>query len=164
MDVAATTGATPSMLFGAAPHLAWVSTSSGLGVGVRLGASRATSGETEVPDGSADFTRTVGLIDVCAVLASAELRLAGCAHVEAGALEAVGIRVPAPRAETRGWLGTGPVLRGEWSLLSPMFLEAEIGAVAHLLRERFYFLPDTTAYRVPLMGGYGSVGVGIRFL
>src|SRR6185436_7158828 len=102
-----------------------------------------------VPGGTADFTWTAGQVDGCAVFfPSRPARLAGCLHVEAGTLGVRGLQMPAPRDQTRPWLGVGPLLRGEWAFLSPMFLEADLGLVAHATTDRFYLLPDTTAYQV----------------
>jgi hypothetical protein len=80
-------------------------------------------------------------------------------------LEATGWGVRAARDQTSGWFALGPLARGELFLASPLFIEAEVAAMAHVTKDRFYFLPDTTAaFESPLLGAYASVGVGVLFL
>jgi hypothetical protein len=165
-DLAVTTGAAPSALVGVSPHVEWTSRSAAAAAfSARLGFLRATSGAVDVTGGSASFAWTVGRWDVCATSwPSKPARVSACARFEAGELVVAGLRVPAPRTQGRGWVATGPLLRGEWFFAPPLFVDAEISAMIHVTADRFYFLPDTTAYEIPPTGFGGSVGVGVSFL
>jgi hypothetical protein len=165
-DLAVATGTAPTTLVGASPYVGWASsTASTLAPSARIGFVHATTGAIDVPGGAAVFAWSVGRLDGCATAwANRPARLSTCVHLEGGSLEATGVHVPAPRAQSRAWLGVGPLLRGEWSFASPLFVEAEVAAMAHVIADRFLFLPDTTAYQVPRAGVFGSIGLGVFFL
>ncbi len=165
-DLAVATGTAPTTLVGASPYVGWTSSAaSTVAPAARIGFVHATTGAVDVPGGAAVFAWSVGRLDGCAALWPASAaRLSTCVHVEGGLLEATGVHVPAPRAESRAWLGIGPLLRGEWSFASPLFVEAEVAAMAHIIADRFLFLPDTTAYQVPRAGVFASIGLGVFFL
>jgi hypothetical protein len=151
-------------LIGPAPFLAWQS--SGVSVAGHVGFSvvRARSGTVDLPGGSASFTWTVGHVDGCAAfLPGAAARLFACARIEVGELEAEGVSVAAPQTPSRAWFAAGPLFRTEWSVASPLFVDLDFAAMVRAVSFRFYFLPDTTAYRVPVLGLYGSAGVGVYF-
>jgi hypothetical protein len=165
-DLAFATGTAPNALVGVSPHIGWTSHAEAAAVfSARLGFLRATSGAVDVPGGSASFAWTVGRADACATgWPTKPARVSACARVEAGELVVTGLHVPAPRTQGRGWVAAGPLLRGEWLFAPPLFVDAEISAMVHVTADRFYFLPDTTAYRTPPSGIAGSVGVGVSFL
>lgn len=68
-----------------------------------------------------------------------------------------------PTQSRRPWLTPGALLRGEWSVLGPVVVSADAGAWAPLQRQRYYFGPESTLYRVPSVGGGASLGAGIRW-
>jgi hypothetical protein len=159
-DLALAVGTAPSTLVGASPHVGWRSSGATVGLSVRLGFLHATT-----QDGSAAFAWTVGRADGCSTLwPTRPARLSACARIETGALDATGLDVVAPRSQSRAWLSAGPLLRAEWTFAAPMFVEADFAAMFHVTADRFYFLPDTTVYQVPLVGLGGSAGVGVTFL
>jgi hypothetical protein len=165
VDLAVSSGTVPNALLGVSPYVGWQSSAGSTVVpSVRLGFVHATSGAVSVNGGSASFEWTVGRIDGCATAWPARAaRLSACAHVEVGALEATGAQIASPRSQARAWFGAGPLVRVEWTFAAPMFVEADLAAMFHATTDRFYFLPDTTAYQVPLLGLCGSAGVGVYF-
>jgi hypothetical protein len=72
--------------------------------------------------------------------------------------------VVAPQKGTRASVAGGPLVRAQWSFLPPLFAEAEIAGVVHGTNDRFFFLPDTTVYTIPLFGVDAAAGLGVHFL
>ena len=160
-------GGTPSNpLFGVAPLLGWRSSSAAvLAPSVRASFLRADSNVVEATGGSAAFTWTLGRLDGCVLSwPTGPAHLLACARVEAGVLDASGSGVPGARATERAWLALGPVMRGEWELLPPLFLAIDAAPMVRATRDRFYMLPDTTLYRASTVGVEGSAGIGVHFL
>ena len=165
LDVA--TGVSPQALSGVSPRLGWRSSRGGfLSPSVTASFLRAASGTLAVSGGAASFTWTVGRLDGCFLSwPPGTLRLLGCVRAEAGLLEASGTEVPSPQSASRAWAAVGPLLRGEWELLAPLYLSVEGAAMARITADRFFFRPnDTTVYPVPLLGLEGSGGLGVHFL
>jgi hypothetical protein len=165
-DFAMATGVSPDALLGFSPVLGWRSSSrTVLAPEVRLGFLRAASGTVVASPGEASFTWTVGRADGCLLSwPPGPARLQACARVEAGVLDATGTQIAAAHSSTRGWFAAGPLARAEWDLLAPLFIEAEVAAMVHATTDRFYFVPDTTIYPVPLLGLDASAGLGVHFL
>jgi hypothetical protein len=153
-------------LFGVSPSVGWrTTTSSFLAPSVRLGFLRTTTGALSSPAGAASFTWTVGRADGCIVSwPKGPARLLGCARLELGALQGAGTTVASPQTGNRAWVAAGPLIRAEWVLLSPMFVTADLAAMAHVTEDRFYFRPDTTVYQVPAFGFEAGFGLGVHFL
>ncbi len=166
VDLDVSAGTAPGALVGPSPWVAWVSPAHATIVpAVRLALARASTGSIAVTGGSADFVWTVGRADGCAVLGpSRSTRLSGCLRLEAGAVDADGVNIPDAKRQTRGWFAVGPLVQAQWSFASPLFLELEAAAMVHVVADRFYFLPDVTAYQVPGLGLVGSAGLGVYFL
>jgi hypothetical protein len=165
-DFAVATDVSPQTLLGVSPSLGWRSgRASLLAPSVSAAFLRATSGTLTVPGGAAAFTWTVGRVDGCLVSwPPGAARLLGCLRVEAGLLEAAGSEVASPQTRQRGWFALGPLARGEWELLSPLFVAAQAAVMVHVTADHFYFIPNTTVYDVPVVGLEASVGVGVHFL
>ena len=58
----------------------------------------------------ADFTWTIGSLDLCVILRADRLRFDGCARVDAGTMEAHGEGVVPQRSATRPWVDVGGAL------------------------------------------------------
>jgi hypothetical protein len=157
-DFATTTGVAPVAMLGASPFLGWRF--------LRLAFLRATSGSLDVAGASADFTWYVGHLDACPLTwRTHDLSASACGRVEAGALDVdPSGPIPAPRRQVRPWFAAGLHARGEWALLGPLFVAAELGGTLRLTQDRFYFLPDTTVYDVPVFGASGALGLGTHLL
>jgi hypothetical protein len=131
-----------------------------------LGFERASTGTGDVQGGaSARFTWTVGIVEGCPHrFQSGPISFEPCLRFEAGALRGEGANIAPAREDTRAWLALGAALRAEWSVLGPLFVEAEAGARAPFFRTTYFFEPDTTIYRPPAVGALAGAGVGARFL
>lgn len=165
-DLVVSSGVPAAPLLGVAPLLGWRSASDALiSPSVRVAFLRAGSSLVEATGGSASFTWTVGRVDGCLLSwPRGPAHVLACARVEAGVLEASGNGVPGAKSAGRGWLALGPAIGGEWELLPPFFLEADVASMVRATRDRFYFQPDTTLYRASLFALEASVGIGVHFL
>jgi hypothetical protein len=166
LDAALDLGVSPVPLFGPSLNVGWQSTNLALfSPSLRLAFDRAVSGTISVPNGTAAFTWTVGRLDACPVARVLHrLRLTACLRIEAGTLEVAGGDIIAPQTKLRLWLATGALARGEWTFLEPLFVNIEAGGNIRATNDRFLFLPDTTVYRVPLVGVSAAGGLGAHFL
>jgi hypothetical protein len=166
VDFSMDSGVSPSTLFGPSPFLGWQAGGArALAPSFRLAFLRAATGAIGAPDGTATFTWTVGRLDACSVaLAGEGLRATACARVEAGSLQVAGGAIADSLTRVRPWLAAGVLARGEWTFLAPLFLDAEVGALLRATTDRFFFVPDTTVYKVPWLGASASVGAGAHFL
>jgi hypothetical protein len=166
--VAVAAGVTPITLVAVAPAVGWRTTRASVwSPSVTLSFLRASTGTLAVTGGEASFTWTVGRADGCLLSwpAGSPARLLACARVEAGTLDAAGSQVPSARSSTRAWVTVGPLVRGEWELLAPLFLAAEGAVLVHVIDDRFYFQPgDTTVFAVPLAGAEAAAILGVHFL
>lgn len=124
-------------------------------------------GSVDAAGGAASFTWTVGRLDGCGLAwppPGASAHLLACARLEAGALDAVGSGIVGARDSTRTWLAMGPLLRVEWAILGPLYVDADVAPMFRVTADRFYFAPDNTINEVPYVGLDASVGVGVHFL
>jgi hypothetical protein len=118
-----------------------------------------SSGDTA--DGRAHFLLLAGRVSACPwTLESADVRFEPCAGLKAGVLSARGIDVSNPAREKRGWLAVGPLARVKWLIFGPMFLEAEGGLFAPLIRDRFYFAPDIAVHEPNRLTAELRLGAG----
>jgi len=125
---------------------------------------RSQSDEVDVAQGRAAFRWTAAALEACPVAwARGAVAVAPCLRVEGGTLEAEGSQIVPARSERRAWVALGPAGRVRWVLLEPLFAELGGALMTPLLRDRFYFWPDDTVHRPPLVGGSGRVGLGVRF-
>lgn len=164
-DVAIVTGAAPTTLVGVSPFVGGQWPIGSMAASAHLGFVHARTGEVSVPGGAAAFTWNVGQLDGCLTpWPAARARLSGCARMQAGVLDASGLQIASPKSESSAWFAVGPGLRAEWSIIGPLFVDARLAMMFHVMADRFYFLPDTTAYRVPVLGVDGALGAGVTFL
>ena len=133
---------------------------------LRIGFEYASSGTAGVTGGRMQMSRSLGVVEACplAVRAGA-LRLAPCARIEAGGVDASGVDVTPSRSALRPWVAPGLLGRVRYVLPPRFFVELSGGVVAPLVRDHFYFDPsDTTAFRPPVVSGFagGALGITIR--
>jgi hypothetical protein len=57
----------------------------------------------------------------------------------------------------------GPVVRGEWLRVAPLFLTIDAAPMVRAQTDRFYFRPQTTLYQVTWLGFEGGAGIGVHF-
>ncbi len=131
---------------------------------VRLGFVRGSQSIT-TSSGGAAFRVTAGQLDLCPVRfgLSKAVALRACALGQVGAVQASGNSVPDAQTDARAWLLMGVLARVEWEVLHRFLLEAQGGVVVAAARHRYFVDPDTTLYRMPIVGGIFSGGLAIRF-
>src|SRR5580692_132000 len=159
------TGVSPNVLLGVSPFAGWrMATRGALDPSVRLSFFRAASGPLAAGGADAAFTWTVGRLDLCPFSFGVALRVATCGRVEAGALEVAASDIAPARDAVKPWFAAGPVVRGARSFYRWAFLDLDLGGLLRVTNDRFYFEPNTTVYRVPLVGVGAAVGLGVHFL
>ena len=132
---------------------------------LRPGFLHADSGTDTATGGDARFVLNAGTLDLCASLpATRWMRLLPCLHSEGGALGAAGSNIKPARSETTPWVGLGAVGAVRYLVLSPLFVEVSVGVRFPLVRDRFFFEPDTTIFRPPVAAIFGAGCVGVAFL
>ena len=148
------------LMFGRAPalprHVAWR-----LSVDTALGKdAHDTSGHAAT---TLQFSWFGARADVCPLTLSVDFSsvLLACPSVEVGLLHA---SASTGESSTRPWLAPGLALHLTTLLgRGRFFLDAEAAAHAVVTRDRYWFRPDTTAYRPPgIAGSFGFAG-GIAF-
>ncbi|HEX8793811.1 MAG TPA: hypothetical protein VF765_22865 [Polyangiaceae bacterium] len=164
-DLVVAGGAPSNPLFGVAPLLGWRSSSTGLiAPSIRASFLHAGSSVGEATGGSAAFTWNLGRLEGCVLSwPPGPAHLLACARVEAGVVDASGSGVPLATSRERAWVALGPVVRGEWSLLGPLFLTIDAAPMVRATTDRFYFRPDSTVYQVSWLGFEGGAGIGVHF-
>ncbi len=165
-ELAIATGVTNAPDAGVSPILGWRGASANfVAPSIQLSLLHLTSEERPATGGAASFSWSVGRLDGCLFSwPRGPARILGCARVEGGVLAAAGASINSPRGTTRAWVATGPLMRGEWAFLSPLFIMADVAASVHLTHDGFYFLPNATIYEVPWLGVEGALGLGAHFL
>ncbi len=134
---------------------------------VRAGFDYANSGAASVTGGGIRVVRSVGVVEACpAWWSPGPFRLAPCLHLEAGTLAASGLEVTPERSAVRPWLAVGAVGSVRYVPVHRLFVELAGGLHLPLVRDRFYFEPDTTTtvYRAPAVAGFVSGAIGFRIL
>jgi len=133
---------------------------------VRAGMTRAGSETIDVNGhGSARFTWTVGTLDFCPVLWGGErLSLTPCVRVDAGSIAGQGSNIAHPHDDARLWVDAAAVARGEWGIVSPVFLRIEGGLFVPITRPRFHFdSPDVTIASPSPVGAIATLYMGSHF-
>jgi hypothetical protein len=167
-----TGGASATM--GTAPTVAWmIPVSAEIGWGletsvsplVRAGFEHADSGEDAATGGDARFVLNAGTLDLCASFpVTRAVSLLPCLHAEGGTLLAAGSDIQPARSDTRPWLGLGAVGAVRYLVRSPVFVELSFGVRLPLVRDRFFFEPDTTVFQPPVAAGFAGGCIGFTIL
>lgn len=118
--------------------------------------------------GTADFNWWAVGLTICPIrippgMLAGVFAVAPCAGFEGGLLKGEGHDTVSPSTSTGTWFAASVGLRA--ALWIADFLRVEVGGdlVIPLRRDRFFFGPDVTAYRVPAVAGRGTVGVALLF-
>jgi hypothetical protein len=167
LDFVLATAVAPSAVLGGSAYVGFRTRSEGwFDPSLRLAFAIAGGPAIDVPAGGrASFLWTTGRADACAITwPHAPLRLTACARLEAGALRVAGSAIVGGKSATRPWVAAGPLLRAEWPVTGPLFMDADASLLFRAVEDRFYFLPDRTVYQVPLAGLGVGIGLGWRFL
>jgi hypothetical protein len=115
----------------------------------RLSGARARSGSIATSSGIAQLTWTAGRVDGCAAFGDSGPVAEACASFEAGQIRGRGRETENPENTGQVWLAPGLIGRAGWELEGALRIELDAGIQFPLLRYRFYFGPDVTAYEVP---------------
>lgn len=136
---------------------------------LRLGFERGLGASTNTPEGSAQFTWTVGRLDVCSAWAVVPtVTVGGCLGGDAGQVDATG-NIAHAASRQRIWVAFGGLVRERSDGLRPVFVEVDGGVFVTAYRDQFVFsapLPsgqETAIYTVPPVGARFGAGVGITF-
>jgi hypothetical protein len=120
-----------------------------------------TAGGSSTNGSGADFTFTVGDLDLCPIAWSPwRFRFQGCARGELGALEAFGTGVLPVRSSVRPFFAVGPVLDVRFTVWSRFFLDLQGALLFAAFRDRYFLEPNTTVFDVPVVGGRIGLGAG----
>lgn len=128
---------------------------------VRLAALR-TSNSTETALGGVELDWTALRLWGCPLRVGTRLFAQTCVTFDVGRLRGSGYATHEPRARSSLWYGPGGALGLGAILFDVITLGADVGVVAPLARDRFYFAPDVTAHRVPTAAAYAGFGLGFR--
>ena len=137
----------------------------GVAPSLRLGMTGLTSGVTALGIGEAMFQQWVGTLDVCGFrFVRGPVSVAPCAGVEAGVLHGDGYGVSNPGSPTRAWVALGGGGQGNLRLMGPLFLDLDIGLMAPLNPDSYYFNADKTKLvRPDVLGVRFGLGLAARF-
>jgi hypothetical protein len=160
-DAELVTGSAPPVLFAVPMSLEVARTTKSLfAPAVRLRFER-TIGSARLNSEGADFTFTIGDLDLCPIAWSPwRLRLQGCARSELGALESIGVGVAPIRSAVRPYLAFGPVLDFRLRIYGPLFLNANGGLLFATVRDRYFLEPSSTVFEVPVAAARAGIGAG----
>jgi hypothetical protein len=162
----ATTGTAPSVawMIPVSAEIAWGRDAS-VSPLFRAGFEHSDSGQDAATGGDARFVRNAGTLDLCAsVPVGGAVRLLPCVHAEGGAMSATGSNIQPALSDTRPWVGLGALGAVRYLVLSPLFVELSLGVRFPLVRDRFFFEPDTTVFRPPVAAGFAGGSLGITIL
>ncbi len=105
-----------------------------------------------------------GRLELCPIrIGGTTFFLRVCAGGELGAVHAQGEVPFEPRAATVPWVSAEATLRIQWFAARALFVELGGGPVLPLDRTRYYFEPDATLYRVPVVAARVAMGLGWQF-
>jgi hypothetical protein len=134
---------------------------------MRLSGERLKSHLVNASGVGASLTWTVAQLDACShkwtVLGTAFL--SPCARISIGALQAKGdAGVASPRELTRFWLTAGGGAEAAIPIVGPLWLRAQGGVEALLLRQRIFVDsdPDHILVEMPPVLGVLGLGLGVR--
>jgi hypothetical protein len=94
---------------------------------------------------------------------SAKVVVRPCAGGELGRVQAHGQIAVEPRTAIELWASAEATLRVQWWATRSFFVELGGGPEFPLVRTRYYFEPDRTAYVVPSVTARGATGLGLQF-
>jgi hypothetical protein len=165
-ELAAQTAVAPHVTWG--PRMAvgvhWIGPDGIDAVSARVSIGHVSSGSLPGGWGDASISWTAGRLEGCrgwwGKLLSAEV----CGSFEVGAIHGQGWRASQTSGATAPWIAPGGLVRGGWSLVDSLVVQASVGVFAPLMRPRFYFVgPDGTqlevVHEVPRAGVTGGLGL-----
>ena len=131
----------------------------GLAGNVRLAAISA-HGSKSGNSGTADFELLALRASSCPYRLTRENpAFDACLSFDFGRLKGVGSNTLSPETSSASWFGPGAFFRATVRALPALLIQLELGALAPLARDRFYFGPSETIHRIPGLTGYGALNL-----
>ena len=118
----------------------------------------------EVGTARAIFTWPRIQLDACPLLAAravGPVALGACAGVQLGVLQARGSDIVDAQDTTRPWVAPVATARARWRPTGRWFAELDLTAAFPLVRDQFFFEPDTTIHRAPAVIGELAIVAGV---
>jgi hypothetical protein len=126
----------------------------------RLSFAGTATQQLEVAPGTASFRYLGGRAEGCPVrIGTSELGFRPCAGFEVGSVAASADGVSNAQTTSRPWYAATVAARVEWEVVRKVFVEGSADMIANLREDRFYFGPDMTLYRQPLIGAAASLSL-----
>ena len=107
--------------------------------------------------GTATFDLLALRLASCPYRIGTGVALATCLTFDLGRLRGDGSRTRAERSGSALWYGPGVSTTATLRLQHWLGVQLELGALAPLARDRFYFDPSETVHRIPTLAGYGGI-------
>jgi hypothetical protein len=118
-----------------------------------------------VRDGAqARFTWLTARLGACRLWVRWGIALGACGDVDIGAVRASGEMIVNQRELTRLWLAAGVHGSAQVPFGSRIFGQLQLGASLPFVRDRYVFAPNVELHETPIVTGWLTLGVGIRFL
>ena len=132
---------------------------------IRLAFARSLDVDRSAAIGAATLRWTAAAVDVCPVrvVLARPLAFRPCAGGSAGVLEASGTGFAGAVSRSRPWVTLSALGRLVWEPLPWLDVDLEVGAIAPLFRESFFFAPSVAVYEAPVAAFLGRAGFGVRF-
>lgn len=130
----------------------------GFSLNARLGGIHA-GGSASATAGVADFELLALRVASCPLRLALQLALSGCVSFDWGRLRGRGSHAVAARSSAATWSGPGAFVDAGLQALPWFKVQAELGAMMPLERDRFYFGPDETVHHIPSLAGYGGLNL-----
>jgi hypothetical protein len=106
---------------------------------------------------------TVALDGCIAAIDTHAFQLRPCVQIAGGVLDGASSAFGPTERKALPWATAGGLLQARWFFLGPLSLESSAGLTVALVRDDFFFRPQSTVYRAPPLLLIGSVGVGTTF-
>ena len=139
----------------------------GWGAAGHLSVTRAQSGTVDREIGRAKLTWMAARTDLCLAFRPYQrVGLLPCLLLEVGQLRGEGTVGDSRTDQAARWLAPGGLGRAVVRLVDPLGAYLEVGAVAPIIKPRFYFSgPDgqETVHRVPGQGLFAGIGLALEF-
>lgn len=140
------------------------SLTSRLSPSLRLRLTHGDSFTVEKLGRPAVFRLSTAALDGCiAAIDTRAFQLRPCVQIAGGVLDGASSAFGPTERKALPWATAGGLLQGRWFFLGPLSLESSAGLTVALVRDDFFFRPQSTVYRAPPLLFIGSVGVGTTF-
>lgn len=132
---------------------------------VRAAVQRSLDVDRFASIGGATLVWTSAGLDACPlrIVVAPPLALRPCAGGSIGVLDATGTGFTGTVSRSRPWATISALGRLVWEPLPWLELELELGVIAPLYRESFFFAPSVAVYEAPPVAFLSRGGFALRF-